>query len=41
MNQDSDKKTDILIVYSDIEIEITDDPPSGIIPSYRDRPEIL
>ena len=41
MNQDSDKEIDILIVYSDIEIEVTDDPPLGIIPSYMDRPEIL
>ena len=41
MNQDNDKETIILTVYSEIEIEITDDPPSGIIPSYRDRPEIL
>ena len=32
MIQDSDKETDILIVYSNIEIEITDDPSAGITP---------
>ena len=41
MNQPRDKEINTLIVYSDIEIEVTDDPPLGIIPSYRDRPEIL